>query len=717
MTPPCPGEVSAVQGVFRGLRGEALIGRLPRARVGAGSALAVVCLVVLAGAALADSPLFGVRTHTSVGLTSGRWLSGVGLATSVPAGGGPTPLLLEGTVVTMDDGHRVLVNGRVLVRHGLIVSVWSGSRVPRGVSLRGVRVVRAGRRGLIFPGLIDIHDHPSYDVLSLWPPPASNRQPQFGRPTGREPYDNRYQWNTTSSPEYTRLVANPETALAFGDALGLEAQVLVHAEARAALGGEVAMQGEPELSQDPGVNGLLVRDIDGVNFGRDRVATQVATVESPQFASAVAPALRRQMELGSVNAWIVHLAEGVRDRDRAAGDTYSSRHEFDTIRRLGLLNDATVIVHGMALEPADFAAMRRAGPAGPSAPNDELGAKLVWSPLSNLLLYGHTTNVYDALAKGVTVSLSTDWTPSGSNTLLDELKVADIALRDPRILGRSRHEVRPLTHQRALDRLLVDMVTRNPARTLRWPIGEIAPGKYADVLVIKRPADSPTGGAPDSPYRNLIDATERDVHLVLVGGDPVAGDPRVMHSLLGPEVQLVPSAAGQYVKALAYSRSGIVPPRSLRLAHVEHTLSDALRALGGDGARAASGPPAASATFSYLQRHWNSGLDRDISAASFRDQVLAPMFGRINGRLNIERISLGPLLTDDDQFFFDFLAGFRRRGGVPADPTPPFRPYRADYNQLGPDGNPFAMRAFFDRWYRADVTAASSRHTRPTPPT
>jgi cytosine/adenosine deaminase-related metal-dependent hydrolase len=135
------------------------------------------------------------------------------------------------------------------------------------------------------------------------------------------------------------------------------------------------------------------------------------------------------MRAGSVNAWIVHLAEGVRDRDRVAGDTYSSRREFDTIRRLHLLNDATVIVHGTALEPSDFAAMRHAGPAGPRARNDGLGAKLVWSPLSNLLLYGHTTNVYDALAKGVTVSLSTDWTVSGSNNLLDELKVADIALR------------------------------------------------------------------------------------------------------------------------------------------------------------------------------------------------------------------------------------------------------------------------------------------------
>ena len=49
--------------------------------------------------------------------------------------------------------------------------------------------------------------------------------------------------------------------------------------------------------------------------------------------------------------------------------------------------------------------------------------------------------MYDALAEGVLVSLGTDWTPSGSRTLLHELKVADVAMRDPRILGGSRDEV------------------------------------------------------------------------------------------------------------------------------------------------------------------------------------------------------------------------------------------------------------------------------------
>jgi 5-methylthioadenosine/S-adenosylhomocysteine deaminase len=611
----------------------------------------------------------------------------------------PESLLLEGTVVTMDDAHRVLADGRVLVHDGSIAAVWSGARVPAGVSVRGARVVSAGRRGLIFPGLIDIHDHPGFDMLGLFPPPASDRQPQLGRPTGREPYDNRYQW--TQSPQYARLVANPEVALAFGDMLGLEPQVLVHAEARAALGGEVAIQGEPELSEVPAVNGLLVRDVDGQNFGADHVATQVPSVEGSAFAST-APTLLTQMQHGVVTAWIVHLAEGVRDADRAPGDTYSSRGEFAAIRQRGLLSDATVIVHGMALEPADFAAMRRARPASPTAPDDGLGAKLVWSPLSNLLLYGRTTNVYDALAKGVTVSLSTDWTASGSNTLLDELKIADVALRDPRILGRSRHEVPALAGDRALDRLIVDMVTRNPARTLHWPTGEIKPGMDADLLMIRRPADSPTGGMPDSPYRNLIDATERDVHLVLVGGAAVAGDPGVMRSLLGREIQLVGSTAGHYVKALAYSRSGVMPPPSLRLASVQRALGAALQALGGDGARPGSGLRPATATFDYLQRHWNGGLDRGMTASAFRDQVLAPQFGRVHGRLNLEAISLGPLLTDDDQFFFDIVSGLRRRDGVPADRSPPFHLYPANFNQIGRHGNPFSRRAFVDRWYSAN---------------
>ena len=141
------------------------------------------------------------------------------------------------------------------------------------------------------------------------------------------------------------------------------------------------------------------------------------------------------MKAGRYDAWMVHLAEGVRDADRRPGDPFSSRAEFATLKAKGLLTDMTVIIHGTALERSDFAEMRAAPTIRTDGVGDGRGAKLVWSPLSNLLLYGETTNVYDALAEGVLVSLGTDWTPSGSRTLLHELKVADVALRDPRLLG------------------------------------------------------------------------------------------------------------------------------------------------------------------------------------------------------------------------------------------------------------------------------------------
>ena len=193
----------------------------------------------------------------------------------------------------------------------------------------------------------------------------------------------------------------------------------------------------------------------------------------------------------------------------------------------------------------------------------ERGAKLVWSPLSNLLLYGKTAAVYDALAAGVLVSLGTDWTPSGSPNLLTELKVADRTLRDTLLLGERRSIVSDLTAgygtqdrgaaERALDQLLVEMVTINPATTVRWDdqVGSIEIGKAADLLVIDaRSAPQKREGIPESPYRRLIDATEQDVALVMVGGIAQAGDVEVMSSLKPGDFEVISSQAGCFDKAI-----------------------------------------------------------------------------------------------------------------------------------------------------------------------
>ena len=87
----------------------------------------------------------------------------------------------------------------------------------------------------------------------------------------------------------------------------------------------------------------------------------------------------------------------------------------------------TVIVHGTALEAQDFVEMRGAPTTRSNGSGDGLGAKLVWSPLSNLLLYGQTADIKAAKAAGVRIGIGSDWAPSGSKNLLGELKIAQLA--------------------------------------------------------------------------------------------------------------------------------------------------------------------------------------------------------------------------------------------------------------------------------------------------
>ena len=154
-------------------------------------------------------------------------------ATSRPL---PRSLLLEGTVAAIDVAHRVLVSRRVLVRGGRIAAVWSGVRVPAGVTC-ATSSRDAGRRGLIFPGLIDIHDHPAYDVLGLFPPPAPITSHGSAVRPGSSPTTTAI--NGPSRPSTRGLSRTPRRRSPSATPWGCST-VVVNAGARAALGGEVA---------------------------------------------------------------------------------------------------------------------------------------------------------------------------------------------------------------------------------------------------------------------------------------------------------------------------------------------------------------------------------------------------------------------------------------------------------------------------------------------
>jgi hypothetical protein len=106
----------------------------------------------------------------------------------------------------------------------------------------------------------------------------------------------------------------------------------------------------------------------------------------------------------------------------------------------------------------------------------------------------------------------------------------------------------------------------------RW---SIEPGKVADLLVITKPKHLRRSNLPSSPYRNLIDATERDVRLVLVTGDPLVGDRDLMEQLKPGQAEPLtgPNSGLDEQKAAVVTKAG-VPKGDETFAIVEQRLND-----------------------------------------------------------------------------------------------------------------------------------------------
>jgi len=191
----------------------------------------------------------------------------------------------------------------------------------------------------------------------------------------------------------------------------------------------------------------------------------------------------------------------------------------------------------------------------------EAGASMVWSPLSNLLLYGETADVTEARKAGVLTALGPDWSPSGSKNLLGELKVARLV---------------DSTNGSALsDYDLLALATRNPAQILGWDdgVGTIETGKRADLLIV-------TGYSSDA-HAHLFACGEHDVELVVVNGVPRYGASRLMRKLLGQAAANgeARSAGGRARLFYLEQRSGDPDVGELTLEEAADLLADGLHRL------------------------------------------------------------------------------------------------------------------------------------------
>jgi hypothetical protein len=379
----------------------------------------------------------------------------------------PERRVLTGRIVTMDATNRIVPRGALYLDGQRIVAITpTNSPPPAGFE----QSPRLATRGTIYPGLIELHNHLSYNVLPLWRVPRR--------------FVHRDQWASTVAKR--QLISGPMELLV--SVRGYTEAIVRYAECKCLLGGVTATQGMT-LAKAPGIARHYRGLVRNVEAGDD------ATL--PEAGHKIADVDDATGFLRELNRWpacfLLHLSEGL-------GAT--ARKHFLNLRLPDgrwAITPALAGIHSTGLLAEDLAVLGQHGGA------------MIWSPLSNLLLYGGTADVKAAKQHGLMIGLGADWSPSGSKNLLGELKVAKLF---------SEHHGGLFS-----DRELVAMATINGARILKWQqqVGSLEPGKRADLLVV--------AGTSGDAYAHLLASDEADISLVMIDGVPRFGTTRLMGAL------------------------------------------------------------------------------------------------------------------------------------------------------------------------------------------
>jgi 5-methylthioadenosine/S-adenosylhomocysteine deaminase len=493
-----------------------------------------------------------------------------------------TRYAVDGRIVTMDAAGTVLDDGVVYIDGGRIADVRAaGAEPPDGFT--DAPVVRAG--GTVYPGLIELHNHLSYNVIPLWAVPAT--------------FVNRDQW--AGRDDYRVAVTGPMSVL--GRTAGYVEAVVRYVEGKCLLAGTTTSQGIT-LSSNAGIRKHYRGIIRNVEQSGDadlpNAATHIADV-----AQGTAEAFLGQLE--SSTTLLLHLSEGI-------GPT--ARRHFEALRidpRRWAITPALAGIHCAGLNTDNFRRLARDG------------GTMVWSPLSNLLLYGKTANLTAARRAGVLIALGSDWSPSGSKNLLAELKVAALV-----------NETLP-DDVRFSPRELVQTVTTNAARILKWDhaIGSLEAGKRADLLVL----DDTVG----DPYDRIVSARETAISMVVVDGVPRYGSPALL-AQFGIETERL-TVGGAERSLFLTDPSGDDVVGALTLAAARDRLVDGLHRL--PELAVALERPGVTATTEWV-------LELDQNPADEVQSVLAGVLPPLSQVLT--PIDLDPLLVADDDHYADRLS-------------------------------------------------------------
>ncbi len=388
---------------------------------------------------------------------------------------GTAGVRLRGTVLTPEG---ILRAGEVLVGgNGVIACVDCDCSGAPGAA--DATVITCGD-GVISPGLINPHEHLTF----AGNPPMNAAQ---------ERYEHRHDWRT-GADGHTEISSSGGAS----DAEILAAELRYLMSGTTAIVGSGGADGLVRNLDDAGqLQGLAHAPADSDTFPLDdsdgtKLTSGCNYGGSPTTASSIA----------DLPAYLPHIAEGI---DAAA------YNEFTCTSTMGqmLVGPRTAIIHAVGLDAQDVGYMSQAG------------GMVVWSPRSNIALYGDTAPVTVMDALGVPISLGSDWIVSGSMNMLRELQCADAYNHDH--LG-----------SYFSDRDLWQMATVNGALAAGFEdaLGSLRPGLVGDIAVYRA-----TDLGQD--HAAVVTAELQNVALVLRGGQIMYGDAGVVADAGGADCETI----------------------------------------------------------------------------------------------------------------------------------------------------------------------------------
>jgi large repetitive protein len=376
---------------------------------------------------------------------------------------GSAAKLIVGTVLTSEKTYR---GGAVLVDDkGSIACVGCDCEAQAQALVPAATTITCPD-GVVSAALINPHDHITYAQNNPY------------KDTG-ERYEHRHDWRSGKNG-HTKITTPG----------GATPDQIRWAELRFLMSGATSTVGSGSVA---GLLRNLDKAADEIGLAQKPVDFETFPLgdsNSTQLASGCGyPAIRTVASIAGDDAFLPHVAEGIGD---------FAKNEFTCLSTTtgggqDLVAPKTAMIHSIGLTAADYADI------------GQRGGSVIWSPRSNITLYGDTAEVPEAARLGVRIALGTDWIATGSMNLARELKCADSFNKT--YFGGYFSDV-----------ALWRMVTVDAAHATATDdvIGDLVVGKVGDVAIF--------GGKVHKDHRAIIDAAPQDVVMVMRAGKVLYGD-------------------------------------------------------------------------------------------------------------------------------------------------------------------------------------------------